>query len=315
MRLGPIAAVCLCVLLLLGGCCVRGDLPGPQPTQPKRLRAPANWSIGILQGPTLTSLKPRPECPNPRLTKGDITSPVSDFVADPFLVREGDTWVLFFELFNRTSAKGEIGVAESKDLCTWDYRGVVLAESFHLSYPHVFKVGDEYFMVPESKQAGEIRLYKAEQFPLRWRFDSSLIHGEFSDATPFFWRDRWWIFANRAPYALVIFSSPTLRGRYVEHPESPLFDGDAGRARPAGRIVMSNGVPHRFVQDNRDGYGKRVRMVRVAQLSRGRYREEIRSPDPLLKEQAGWNGFGMHHLSAVKLDNDTWVAAVDGNER
>jgi hypothetical protein len=249
--------VLLCVLLLATGCCARGNLSPAQPEEVRRVRAPANWSIGILEGSTLTSLKPQAQCPNPRLTKDNLESPPSSFVADPFLVREGDLWFVFFELFNTASGKGEIGVAQSRDLCAWSYKGVALAESFHLSFPYVFKAGSDYYMVPESKKAGEIRLYKSLAFPMRWRFERSLIQGEFSDATPFHWQKRWWIFANRAPYSLMIFSSTNLRGPYTEHPASPIFAGDMSRARPAGRVVFDAGMPLRFVQDNREGYGKR----------------------------------------------------------
>jgi hypothetical protein len=323
--------------------------------EPPRPRAPANWSIGIVHGAELSLLSERRGCPNPRLTKNDL-SPKStstetrqqhrgtqgfvlkahqitplkvstaikdpletrsiDFVADPFLVREGQKWYLFFELFNKDAAKGEIGVAESFDLCEWRYRGVALSESFHLSYPNVFKSGDQYFMLPESKQAGEIRLYRAEAFPTRWKLDTVLVRGEYTDPTPLRYRGRWWIFANRSPYALFIFSAPSLRGRYVSHPANPIFDGDPSRARPAGPIVISQGEPLRFVQDNRQGYGKRVRMVRIKKLSLDEYEERLEQPDPLLKEaEQGWNSFGMHHLSAIQRHDGSWVAAVDGNAR
>jgi hypothetical protein len=193
---------------------------------------------------------------------------------------------------------------------------VALAESFHLSFPYVFKLGGDYYMIPESKKAGDIRLYKSVSFPMRWKFERSLIQGEFSDATPFRWQGRWWIFANRAPYSLVMFSSPSLRGPYAEHPSSPMFVGDMSRARPAGRVVVDAGGPLRFVQDNREGYGKRVRMVKIKKLSVSEYDEEVIQPDPVLHEGGGgWNSYGMHHLSAVRLQDGRWVAAVDGNAR
>lgn len=298
------------------GCCHRNQSAELPAESSRRARAPANWSIGFLEGKNLVSLKERAACPNPRFTKNDIAQPISDFVADPFLVRDGKRWLLFFELFNQSVGKGEIGLAESDDLCNWRYQGVVLAESFHLSYPHVLKVGREYFMIPESKRAAEVRLYRATSFPHKWKFERALIHGEFSDATPFHWQRRWWMFANRAPYSLALFSARSLKGPYLEHPLSPLFAGDMSRARPGGGVVVRGGAPYRFVQDNREGYGKRLRMVRINKLSPTEYQEEISQPDPILREgQSSWNSFGMHHLSAVQRRDGTWVAAVDGNSR
>jgi hypothetical protein len=55
-------------------------------------------------------------------------------------------------------------------------------------------------------------------------------------------------------------------------------------------------------------------MVKVKKLSANAYDEEVMQPDPLLREeQSGWNSYGMHHLSAVRLQDGRWVAAVDGN--
>ncbi len=114
----------------------------------------------------------------------------------------------------------------------------------------------------------------------------------------------------------MIFSSPSLRGPYTEHPSSPMFVGDMSRARPAGRVVVDAGGPLRFGQDNREGYGKRVRMVKIKKLSVSEYDEEVIQPDPVLHEEhGGWNSYGMHHLSAVRLQDGRWVAAVDGNAR
>jgi hypothetical protein len=277
-------------------------------------RAPKNWSVGLMSGATLSTLKDIPNCHNPRLTRENVSSPLSEFVADPFLVKEGDLWYLFFELFNKARERGEIGVASSKDLCEWSYRGVVLSEPFHLSYPYVFKVNNDYYMVPESRQNREIRLYKATKFPNSWRMERVLKRGNYSDPSLVFYQNKWWIFANLAPYGLAVFSSPSLDRKFIEHKQSPLYLGDSSRARPAGRILNIDGELYRFVQDNRGGYGRSVRMFRVSVLNQEEIREELVSPDPILSGTgSGWNGFGMHHISPERLADGTWVAAVDGN--
>lgn len=277
-------------------------------------RAPKNWSIGVLRGAKLTELKEIVECPNPRFRVGDIPTPQSDFVADPFLVRNGSLWYLFFEMYNRERDKGEIGVAVSNDLCNWHYKGVALRESFHLSYPQVFKAGGAFFMVPESRQAKEIRLYQAQDFPLKWKLKKIIKQGEYSDPTLAFYDRRWWVFANIAPYGLAILSASRLDGDFVFHKSSPFYLGDSSRARPAGRILTIDGKLHRFVQDNRSGYGKSVRLTKVTKLNLHEFEEEILKPDPFLSGSgSGWNGFGMHHVSAEQLSDGSWVAVVDGN--
>src|SRR4051812_2943271 len=93
------------------------------------------WSIGILLGPGPLDLGTTPGPPNPVLTGDAVTDGPADFVADPFLVRDGGRWLLFFEVMLRGIWRGVIGLAESADGFDWEYRGTVLREPFHLSYP------------------------------------------------------------------------------------------------------------------------------------------------------------------------------------
>lgn len=282
-----------------------------------RARAPANWSIGIMEGESVFSLHDFDRCPNPRFSSYDVSTPRSSFVADPFLIHEGNLWLLFFELFNTDRDRGEIGLAVSQDLCHWSYQGVVLSEAFHLSFPYVFKEKGNYYMVPESKEAGEIRLYRATSFPSDWRFERTLVKGAYSDSTPILWQGSWYIFANRAPYTTRLFTAKDLFGPYSEHPKSPLHVYDSSLARPAGRPVVDEaGRLLRFVQDNREGYGKRVRVIEVKKLSQWEEQEVEAQSQPLLGEgPREWNSFGMHHVSPIRVKDRGWIAAVDGNAR
>ena len=53
----------------------------------------------------------------------------------------------------------------------------MLKEPFHLSYPYVFKHKGTYYMIPESRAAGAVRLYRARSFPLSLEFDTTLFEG------------------------------------------------------------------------------------------------------------------------------------------
>jgi hypothetical protein len=95
---------------------------------------------------------------------------------------------------------------------------------------------------------------------------------------------------------------------------SPLYEGDESRARPAGRPVLNKGELIRFVQDNRGEYGKRVRAMRVSDISSHSLVEEVMKPDPFLaKSDQGWNSYGMHQISPLRLPDGSWVATVVGN--
>src|SRR5207244_9568159 len=114
---------------------------------------------------------------NPALTARDVRDVPARFVADPFLVHDGRTWDLFFEVFRADTHQGDIGWATSTDAWNWTYRHIVLDEPFHLSYPYVFTAGGTYYMVPESSALGSVRLYHAHPFPDHCVFVAELVRG------------------------------------------------------------------------------------------------------------------------------------------
>jgi hypothetical protein len=275
---------------------------------------PHLWSIGIVEGSSPFSLKERIGFPNPRFTAMNLSVPPSLFVADPFMVREQGVFYLFFELFNDISHKGEIGVASSSDGYSWRYGGVVLKEPFHLSYPYVFKHKGRYYMIPESRAASVVRLYRAKSFPLSWELDTTLFEGPYADSSIVHYDDRWWIFSERQAYTLTIWHSARLQGPWTQHPVSPLYTEDRSRTRPGGRILNLDDKLIRFSQDNVGGYGKRVRAFEILELTTTTFRERAVQPDPLFAPTGNaWRFNGMHHVDPMRLGNGRWMAVVDGN--
>ena len=272
------------------------------------------WSIGIYEGPSPVELAPARGLESPVLTRSDVTDVPAVSVADPFLSRRGGSWFMFFEVFDWRANKGEIALAVSDDTRNWTYERVVLREEFHLSYPHVFAVDGEIYLLPESHQAGELRLYRATDFPTAWSHEATLLSGRYVDASPFRHAGGWWLFADTDPEecndTVRLFRAAELTGEWREHPCSPVIAGDTGAARPAGRVVRVGGAPVRFAQDCAERYGGAVRAFRIDELSPTTYRET-----PLgrvLGPGRGWNEAGMHHVDAHQLDEGTWLACVDG---
>lgn len=56
---------------------------------------------------------------NPVLTADDVTDVEAEFVADPFMFHENDTWYMFFEVLNENSGCGDIGLASSAFSSSW----------------------------------------------------------------------------------------------------------------------------------------------------------------------------------------------------
>ena len=72
------------------------------------------------------------------LTADDVNDVSASFVADPFMLIVNSIYYMFFEVFNKESNHGDIGLAISNDGKKWIYQQIVLDEQFHLSYPYVF---------------------------------------------------------------------------------------------------------------------------------------------------------------------------------
>ena len=193
---------------------------------------------------------------------------------------------------------------------------IVLDESFHISYPYVFQWEGQFYMIPESAEAGAIRLYKAENFPYSWAFVSNLIEGSYADTSVFYADDTWWLFTCSKPYThdeLRLFFADKLSGPWTEHPASPLVEGDSSQARPGGRFLMFDDGIIRFAQDDQRTYGKKVRAFLITEISRTKYTEEEYESNPVLSAQGKrWNRHGMHHIDAHEISPGKWIAVVDG---
>ncbi len=120
------------------------------------------------------------------------------FVADPFVIRLEEHWYLFFEVLSSDTQQGDIALATSKDLLEWDFRGVVIDEAFHLSFPYVFSTGDEYYMILESAQGHSVRLYRAEVFPEEWKLERIIFSNQdFVDNAILQYQGYWWLFGTK----------------------------------------------------------------------------------------------------------------------
>ena len=256
---------------------------------------------------------------NPILTAADVKDTPARFVADPFLIQEQGTFYLFFEVLGVD--RGVIGLATSADGLRWRYERIVLEEPFHLSYPNVFKWKDDYYLVPESVAVNSVRLYKATHFPDGWQFVKPIITDRaLVDSTVLIHQGILWLFSSSPDNQnLYLFYADRPEGPWREHPQSPVVRGNGRDARPAGNILDTGDRLIRFSQDSQaygEKYGKAVRGFEIITLTRDEYRERPLEGNPLLKDSGvGWNGMGMHQISAWPMSRGRWIAAVDGKRR
>jgi hypothetical protein len=272
------------------------------------------WSIGIYTGGApFELLAPKPVS-NPVLTARDVTDMKAEFVADPFMLREDSTWYMFFEVLDARTYEGKIGLAVSQDGLRWAYERIVLSEPFHLSYPYVFKWQSQYYMVPDCRGPGAIRLYTAVRFPTDWSFVRVLLDEDYVDASILHHAGRWWLFAaNLENDTLHLFHADNLMGDWNEHSHSPIIEGNPHIARPGGRILALEGHLFRYAQDDEPTYGNQVRAFEITELTPTSYREREVSSSGIKASGTGWNAHGMHTIDAHPWGDGTWIACVDGN--
>ena len=279
-----------------------------------RVRKRVDVSIGIFSGTTPFDLRGEAH-DNPVLSADDVSDVRAQIVADPFMLKVHDRWHMFFEVFNMDREKGEIGLATSSDGFHWVYQGIVLREPHHLSYPYVFEWQGKCYMVPESREVNTVPIY--EGFPDEWKQIGCLIDGSpCADSTIFRHQDSWWMFAETSAGShdrLSLYRADDLLGPWIEHPQSPLVEGDARKARLAGRVSAFEGSLIRFAQDCSVVYGQQVRAFEIVELGADRYEEkEVKESPVLTPGELGWNGRGMHHVDPHQIGTNQWIACVDG---
>jgi len=281
--------------------------------RPEKVRG--KWSIGIFTGSSPLDLKAGGAAANPILSARDVTDVAANFVADPFMVREGETWYMFFEVdtIRPEGNIGKIGMACSPDGFSWQYEKIVLEAPFHLSYPYVFRYDGDYFMIPETRSVRSIQLFRATDFPVRWQHEKTLLEGKrFADASIFRHDGQWWLFTDAGHTTLRLYGSDSLEGRWKEHPKSPIIRKNPSLARPGGRVVAGDGYLIRYAQDCYPYYGNKVWAFKITELTKRTYKEE-KCPEPVVQASgSGWNRSGMHTVDPHCLGDGRWVACVDG---
>ena len=274
------------------------------------------WTIGIYRSDSPFQYGGLQRWINPLFRAEDVTDVPAKFVADPFLVREGETWNLFFEVYNNDTQQGDLAVATSRNTWIWNYEKIILDEPFHLSYPYVFQWQNEYYLIPESFEDNSIRLYKAEDFPTKWSYVKTLVEGrDYVDNSIVFYNDKWWLFSSvTSNDTLYLHYADSLLGPWQEHPQSPIVSGDVHKSRPSGRLLVFENKLYRFTMDIKPPVGTHQVMVyEITEISADSYSERLAQEAPVVMPSgSGWNGQAMHQLDPVQVDSNSWIASVDG---
>lgn len=270
-----------------------------------------NWCIGCARI-DFESMRLAVSSPQPLITAEHLINHAIAFIADPFCIHILDSTYVFAEVWNRSVGRGQIAVFQL-DACHHVVESrIVLGEPFHLSYPCVFTDGDDYYMLPEAWESGQLLLYKARRFPWEWERFKVLLELDYADPQIFFHEHMWYIFLNTDPLtngSASVFWSKSLVENWQPHHQNPIFSDDRLLARSAGPLAQHQGRILRFSQDCRQLYGQSVFASEIVELSPSRITTKRIGPVEI--DRPEWALSAFHHLD-TSVTNCAYNALFDG---
>ncbi|MBD3583427.1 glucosamine inositolphosphorylceramide transferase family protein [Flavobacterium selenitireducens] len=274
-----------------------------------------DWSVGFgFSDAAIADVKPR---------RDQVISPTdlqkseknTKFLADPFFIKEKDSFYLFFEHKHFNPFKADISVMASADGKKYHYKGKVLEEKFHLSYPQVFRHQGKMYMLPETGAAGHVLLYASDNFPYGWKIADTLFKGRFKDPSIYLSDTLSIMVASDDNLSMHLFTADSLHGKWARKHRVLM----GSEARPGGRIFESGGSLYLPVQDCSKGYGSSLSLYRFdfskKETQLVKVKEEFLKAVPEMREFS----YGMHHYDVQKVDGRHYYVYdgnnIDGDEK
>lgn len=197
-----------------------------------------------------------------------LAEDTADYAADPFAVPVNDKLYLYYEELCFWKGKGTIMMTDG--LSFINKKRVNGLPNLHLSYPFLFTDGDALYCIPETSNAGEIALYRADPEHMgNFSKVSVLAKGKaFVDSSLIFHHDKYWLFTSiSGNYGeLYIYYSDKLTGPFKAHAQNPVkVPNDISRS--AGRLFTSGDKLYRPSQNPQNNYGGSVVITEITQLN------------------------------------------------
>ncbi len=228
-----------------------------------------------------------------------IDNPPGRFFADPFVISKNGIEYCFVEDYNFSLKRGCISVLQLGQAGVESMK-TVISETFHMSFPYLFEYESKIFMVPETSENKDIRVYECVDFPLNWKLREVIIEGVSAADNMIFLKDGlWWLFTNIDPLQdgdhcselFIYFSNNPLSKNWMAHPLNPVYV-DPSRARNGG-ILLDGDQFFRVVQKHGfNKYGVQSRIFRIDKLDTQSFEESLVAE----VKPNFFNAAGTHHL-------------------
>ncbi len=224
--------------------------------------------------------------------------------ADPFLFKHDGKTYLFFELFIKSKRKGVIAVSVLEN-GVFSKSEIVLEEPFHMSFPCIFSLNNNIYMIPETGSQHTLLLYKCDSFPYRWHKEKTLLENISSSDS---------IVISRDSHTYILVSSLkgdicTAENILYELNSSDLTleycclsDGFGTRGfRNAGMLFQNNGNVYRPGQNcENKQYGKSIILWLVTRIDSHVFKEEyygeITANDIIVDSEKIYSGIHTYNI-------------------
>lgn len=200
--------------------------------------------------------------------------------ADTLLFEESGEHYLFVEQYDKKKDKGAIGYYTIENGIPVS-KGVIIEDSYHMSYPFVFKHEGIIYMIPESSANSTVDLYVAVEFPSKWQLKKHLIENDkYVDSTVWEQNGQYYVLtykkransqSGKTEWVLAVIRL-NMESLSMEQISEKTYGTNVGR--PAGHLFMRDGVLIRPAQDCSKKYGESIILYAVDSLnSDGEYAE------------------------------------------
>lgn len=221
------------------------------------------------------------------------------WAADPFVFEYNDEVYIFAELYDYVRCRGTLGYYKLRGKKSGRWKPVII-ENHHLSYPNVFRNGNDIFIMPEANASNELYLYRATKFPDKWEKCQVLRSDvNYADTTMFEWNGK----QNALTYKITDPYCPELLLLDLQNADNdrklqlPIVE----RRRPAGNVFQYHGKRIRPAQDCEDDYGKGIIFYEYEMTSDGEYREnevlEVKPDQMVLSHRLYLDGMHTYNCS------------------
>ena len=178
--------------------------------------------------------------------------------ADPFIIEKNGTVYVLFEAYDRFKAKGFIGYREIFASGKVGKIKKAIETPYHMSFPYLYSLGEDIFMMPESYASKKLTIYKAVDFPSKWQEEKVILNERVCDSVLLDAQNKSLLLTSKIFTAdSELYAYKKTSDGYKLVSDEPIVVGK-DIARNGGKVISYNDKLLRVSQDCKKGYGLAV---------------------------------------------------------